>query len=85
MAKSRITVTAPDEDESEISGRTQQNGVDTLIFKSDGLTLEGIYKIKVTSVGNDSELPGIEPEDSITAEFLYETTETNCRGNERWW
>ena len=73
LAQSRITVRGPDG--SEISGSTQQNGVDTLIFKSDGLTLQGIYKITVVSVGNDSELLGFAPTDSITAEFLYETTE----------
>ena len=73
LAQSRITVRSPDG--SEISGSTQQNGVDTLIFKSDGLTLQGIYKITVISVGNDSELLGFAPTDSITTEFLYETTE----------
>ena len=73
LAKSRITVRSPDG--SEISGSTQQNGVDTLIFKSDGLTLQGIYKITVVSIGNDSELLGFAPTDSITTEFLYETTE----------
>ncbi|MDE0469903.1 MAG: Ig-like domain-containing protein [Candidatus Poribacteria bacterium] len=73
LAQSRITVRGPDG--SEISGSTQQNGVDTLIFKSDGLTVQGVYKITVISVGNDSELLGFAPTDSITAEFLYETTE----------
>ena len=73
LAQSRITVRSPDG--SEISGSTQQNGVDTLIFKSDGLTLQGVYKITVVSVGNDSELLGFAPTDSITTEFLYETTE----------
>ena len=73
LAQSRIIVRSPDG--SEISGSTQQNGVDTLIFKSDGLTLQGVYKITVISVGNDSELLGFAPTDSITAEFLYETTE----------
>ena len=73
LAQSRITVRSPDG--SEISGSTQQNGVDTLIFKSDGLSLQGIYKITVVSVGNDSELLGFAPTDSITTEFLYETTE----------
>ena len=72
LAQSTITVRSPDG--SEISGNTQQNGVDTLIFKSDGLTFQGIYKITVVSVGNDSELLGFAPTDSITTEFLYETT-----------
>ena len=72
LAQSRIVVRRPDG--SEVSGNTQQNGVDTVIFKSDGLTLEGVYQITVTSVGNDSELLGFAPTDSLTTEFLYETT-----------
>ena len=72
LAQSRVAVTSPDG--SEISGSTQQNGVDTLIFKSDGLTIQGVYKVTVTSVGNDSELLGFAPTDSLTTEFLYETT-----------
>ena len=72
LAQSRITVTSPDG--SDISGSTQQNGVDTLIFKSDGLTIQGVYRVTVTSIGNDSELLGFAPTDSLTTEFLYETT-----------
>ena len=72
LAQSKIIVISPDG--SDISGSTQQNGVDTLIFKSDGLTVQGIYKVTVTSVGNDSELLGFAPTDSLTTEFLYETT-----------
>ena len=72
LAQSKITVTSPDG--SDISGSTQQNGVDTLIFKSDGLTIQGIYRVTVTSIGNDSELLGFAPTDSLTTEFLYETT-----------
>ena len=72
LAQSKITVRSPEG--SEISGSTQQNGVDTLIFKSDGLTLQGIYRVTVTSIGNDSELLGFAPTDSLTTEFLYETT-----------
>ena len=72
LAQSKITVTTPDG--SDISGSTQQNGVDTLIFKSDGLTIQGIYRVTVTSIGNDSELLGFAPTDSLTTEFLYETT-----------
>ena len=72
LAQSRIIVRSPDG--SEISGNTQQNGVDTLIFKSDGLTFQGVYQITVISIGNDSELLGFAPTDSITTEFLYETT-----------
>ena len=72
LAQSRIVVRGPDG--AELSGNTQQNGVDTLLFKSDGLTAQGIYQITVMSVGNDSELLGFAPTDSITTEFLYETT-----------
>ncbi len=72
LAQSKITVTTPDG--SDISGSTQQNGVDTLIFKSDGLTIQGVYRVTVTSIGNDSELLGFAPTDSLTTEFLYETT-----------
>ncbi len=72
LAQSKIIVTSPDG--SDISGSTQQNGVDTLIFKSDGLTIQGVYRVTVTSIGNDSELLGFAPIDSLTTEFLYETT-----------
>ena len=73
LAQSRIVVRNPDG--TEISGNTQQNGVDTLLFKSDGLTTQGLYQVTVISIGNDSELLGFAPTDSITTEFLYETTE----------
>ena len=72
LAQSKITVTS--QDGSDISGSIQQNGVDTLIFKSDGLTIQGVYKVTITSIGNDSELLGFAPTDSLTTEFLYETT-----------
>ena len=72
LAQSKIIVTSPDG--SEVSGNTQQNGVDTLTFKSDGLTIQGVYKVTVMSIGNDSELLGFAPTDSLTTEFLYETT-----------
>ena len=73
LAQSKITVRRPDG--AEISGNTQQNGVDTIIFKSDGLTLQGNYQVEVSSVGNDSELLGFAPTDSISTQFLYETDE----------
>ena len=72
LAQSKIVVRSPEG--SEISGSTQQNGVDTLVFKSDGLRVQGVYKVTVISVGNDSELLGFAPTDSLTTEFLYETT-----------
>ena len=73
LAQSKIIVRRPDG--SEVSGNTQQNGVDTIIFKSDGLSLQGSYQVTVMSIGNDSELLGFAPSDSITTEFLYETDE----------
>ena len=73
LAQSKIIVRRPDG--SELSGNTQQNGVDTIIFKSDGLSFQGNYQVTVMSVGNDSELLGFAPTDSITTEFLYETDE----------
>ncbi len=73
LAQSKITVRRPDG--SEVSGNTQQNGVDTIIFKSDGLTLQGNYQVEISGVGNDSELLGFAPTDSISTQFLYETGE----------
>ena len=73
LAQSKITVRRPDG--SELSGNTQQNGVDTIIFKSDGLAFQGNYQVEVTSIGNDAERLGFAPTDSITTEFLYETGE----------
>ena len=72
LSQSRIVVRNPNG--AEISGSTQQNGVDTLVFKSDGLTIEGVHQVLITSIGNDSELLGFAPKGSITTEFLYETT-----------
>ena len=72
LAQSRIVVRAPDG--AQLTGTTQQNGVDTLVFKSAGLNTRGLYQVTVTSVGNDSEFLGFAPQDSITTEFLYETT-----------
>ena len=71
LAQSEINVRGPDG--SEVSGNTQQNGVDTIVFKSGGLALQGHYQVTVTSVGNDSERLGFAPTDSITTQFLYET------------
>ena len=73
LSQSRIIIINPNG--QEVSGTTHQNGVDTIIFKSDGLPVEGIYQVNVTGIGNDSELLGFAPKGSITTEFLYETTE----------
>ncbi len=73
LSQSRIVVSNPNG--QELSGITRQNGVDTLVFKSDGLNIEGIYQVTVTATGNDTEQLGITPQGSITTGFLYETTE----------
>ncbi len=73
LAQSNITVRGPDG--SEVSGNTQQNGIDTLTFKSRGLSFQGYYQVVVTGIGNDSELLGFAPTDSLTTRFLYETGE----------
>ncbi len=57
----------------EITGTTRRNGVDSIIFTSDGLNVEGNYQVTITAVGNDSEQLGFAPNGSITTEFLYET------------
>ena len=72
LAQSEITVRRPDG--AELPGIIQQNGVDTLVFKSEGLSIRGPYKVTVTGKGNDPEFLGFAPTDSITTEFLYETT-----------
>ena len=73
LSQSKIVVRDPTG--AEISGNTQQNGVDTLIFKSDGLNFQGPYQVTVTGIGNDSERLGFAPSGTITTQFLYETTE----------
>ncbi len=72
LSQSRIVITNPNG--QEVSGTTQQNGIDTIVFKSDGLNIEGIYGVQITGIGNDSELLGFAPKGSITTTFLYETT-----------
>ena len=73
LSQSSITITNPNG--QEISGTSQQNGIDTIVFKSDGLNIEGIYQVTITGTGNDSELLGFSPKASITVAFLYETTQ----------
>ena len=72
LSQSRIIVENPNG--QEISGTTRQNGVDTLLFKSDGLNVEGIYRVTIIATGNDTEQLGIAPQGSVSADFLYETT-----------
>jgi methionine-rich copper-binding protein CopC len=73
LSQSSVVVRNPNG--QELSGTTQQNGVDTIVFKSDGLNVEGPYQVTIIAIGNDSELLGFAPKGSITTEFLYETTE----------
>ena len=53
----------------------RQNGVDAIEFKSDALSIEGLYQVTITSVGLDEADLGFQPMDSISTEFLYERTE----------
>ncbi len=73
LSQSSIVIRNPNG--QEITGTTRRNGVDTILFTSDGLNVEGNYQIIVTAVGNDTEQLGFSPNDSITTEFLYETTD----------
>ncbi len=72
LSQSRIVITNPNG--QEVTGTTQQNGIDTIVFKSDGLNIEGMYGVQITGIGNDSELLGFAPKGSMTTTFLYETT-----------
>ncbi len=73
LSHSRITVQNPNG--HTLPGTTRQNGIDTLIFTSDGLNVEGIYHATITATGNDTERLGITPQGTLTTTFLYETTE----------
>ena len=73
LSQSSIVIRNPNG--QEVTGTTRRNGVDTILFTSDGLNVEGNYQIIVTAVGNDTEQLGFSPNDSITTEFLYETTD----------
>ena len=72
LTQSSISIRNPNG--QEIPGTTRRNGVDTILFTSDGLNVEGNYQVMVTAVGNDTEQLGFSPNSSITVEFLYETT-----------
>ena len=72
---SQSTITLHDPEGNPITGRMRQNGVDAIEFKSDALTVEGLYQVTITSVGLDEENLGFQPRDSISTQFLYERTE----------
>ena len=72
---SQSTITLRDPEDNPINGSLRQNGVDTIEFKSDALTVEGLYQVTITSVGLDEANLGFQPRDSISTEFLHERTE----------
>ena len=72
---SQSTITLRDPEDNPINGSMRQNGVDTIEFKSDALTVEGLYQVTITSVGLDEANLGFQPTDSISTEFLHERTE----------
>ena len=57
-----------------ISGAATQNGTDSIRFKSGPLDEQGFYQVTITSVGLDTGSLGVQPTDSITTQFLFETT-----------
>ena len=73
LSQSSIVVTAPDG--ASVNGNLIQNGTDTIVFRSGPLITQGFYQVKVTSVGLDVDGLGFAPTDSITTQFLHETTE----------
>ena len=57
-----------------IGGTTTQNGTDSIRFKSGPLDEQGFYQVTITSVGLDTGDLGVQPTDSVTTQFLFETT-----------
>ena len=72
LVNSSITVRSPAG--NAISGTTTQNGTDSIRFKSGPLDEQGFYQVTITSVGLDAGNLGVQPTDSITTQFLFETT-----------
>ena len=72
LVNSLITVRSPAGD--IISGTTTQNGTDRIRFKSGPLDEQGLYQVTITSVGLDAANLGFQPTDSVTTQFLFETT-----------
>ena len=77
LARSLISVRSPDG--TPISGIVTQDGTDGILFKSGPLTVEGLYQVTVTSVGLDSEDLGFTPSNTVTTQFLYETTKPTAQ------
>ena len=72
LVNSSITVRSPAGD--VITGTTTQNGTDSIRFKSGPLNEQGHYQVTITSVGLDAVNLGFQPTDSVTTQFLFETT-----------
>ena len=72
LVNSSITVRSPSG--NVISGTTTQNGTDSIRFKSGPLDEQGLYQVTITSVGLDAANLGFQPTDSVTTQFLFETT-----------
>ena len=72
LVNSSITVRSPSGE--VITGTTTQNGTDSIRFKSGPLNQQGHYQVTITSVGLDTANLGFQPTDSVTTQFLFETT-----------
>ena len=72
LVNSSITVRSPSGE--VITGTTTQNGTDSIRFKSGPLNEQGHYQVTITSVGLDVANLGFQPTDSVTTQFLFETT-----------
>ena len=72
LVNSSITVRSPSGE--VITGITTQNGTDSIRFKSGPLNEQGHYQVTITSVGLDAANLGFQPTDSVTTQFLFETT-----------
>ena len=72
LVNSSITVSSPSGE--VITGTTTQNGTDSIRFKSGPLDEQGHYQVTITSVGQDAANLGFQPTDSVTTQFLFETT-----------
>ena len=72
LAQSNITVEQPGG--SVLQGNLKHNGVDTIQLTTGMLRQEGFYRVAITAVGLDRDKIGINPTESISASFLFETT-----------
>ena len=70
LALSQITVVGPNGE--PVSGTLQQNGVDTVQFRSNALSVQGMYHVTIKATGLDKEDLGIRPTSSLGTSFLFE-------------